>query len=333
MGNTIYDIAKAANVSIATVSRVMNNNGKVRTKTRDKVLKIADEMGYHPQAFAQGLASKKKNTIAVVVPMISNYFFMEVLAGIQDQVTNHEYELTVLNIKSDEDLFNQVEHQLKRQFAEGYIFISIHFEDEKWKKLQKYEPSIVIIDDYFGDFDSVSVDNRKGAFKATSYFIEQGYERIALLSAVESSKPVKQRIEGYQAALEYAGLPFDRSLIISSGSTYRDGFTEKDGYLAMKKILSLDPLPEACYSVSDVKAIGAIKAMDEMGIRIPMISNDNLAIAEYIGLSTVAQPMYEMGKIASQHVMDRIGEGTKDVEHTIYSPELILRSSSEKIKP
>ena len=329
MGKTIYDIAKAADVSIATVSRVINDTGRVKNKTRERVLRIADEMGYHPQAFAQGLASKKKNTLAVVVPVISNYFFMEVLAGIQDQLTNHDFELNIINIKSDEDLFSQIEHLLRRQIAEGYIFISIHFSDKQWGKLKRYDTSIVIIDDFFEDFDSVSVDNTKGAYKATKYFTDKGYTNIAMLSAAEYSKPIVSRVEGYKEALADASIPFRKDLVISGSDTYRDGFTEKNGYQAMEKILQMDPLPEACFSSSDIKSIGALKAMKDHGVYIPLIGYDNLAISKFIGLSTIAQPMYEMGCIASESLLKRIGEKKKKISHKIYSPELVIRESSE----
>ncbi len=330
MGITIYDIAKAADVSIATVSRVINDTGRVRSKTREKVLKLADEMGYHPQAFAQGLASKKKNTIAVVVPVISNYFFMEVLAGIQDQLSNHEYELNIINIKSDEDLFAQAEHLLKRQVAEGYIFISIHFSDEKWKSLKRYSKSIVIVDDWHKDFDSVNVDDKHGAYAATKHFVDQGYKKIAMISALENSKPIIKRIEGYKKALEDSGIEFDENLIVTGDSSYRDGFSEKNGYQAMKKLLAMDPLPDACFSASDIKSIGALKAMKEAGVHIPLISYDNLAISEYIGLSTVAQPMYEMGSIATEYLLERIDNNDKKISHTVYTPEIKLRESSNK---
>lgn len=329
MGKTIYDIAKAADVSIATVSRVINNTGRVKGKTRERVMKIADEMGYLPQAFAQGLASKKKNTIAVIVPMISNYFFMEVLAGIQDQLTDQDYELNILNIKSDEDLFDQVEYYLRRQMAEGYIFISIHFSDEDWKKLERYDSSLTIVDDYCSGFDSVSVDNKKGAYKATRYFVKEGYTTIAMLSALETSKPIQQRLEGYKQALEEEGIKFDDELVISGDISYRDGFTEKSGYEAMKKLLSMSQIPDACYCSSDIKAIGALKAMDEKGVYIPLISNDNLAISEYVGLTTIAQPMYEMGQVASKNLIERLNNPNKEITHTIYSPELIIRNSTE----
>lgn len=328
MGKTIYDIAKAAGVSIATVSRVFNNFENVTEKTREKVLKVASEMDYHPQAFAQGLASKKKNMIMVVVPVISNYFFMEVLAGIQDKLSDFDFELNIVNIKSDEDTLTQIENQLKRQWAEGYIFISIHLASEQWESIRRYDTPIVIIDDYYSGFDSVSVDNVKGMHRATRHFIDQGLSRIAMISASATSKPIIDRLKGYKLALEESGISYDENLVVSGDTLYRDGFTERGGYEAMKKILKMSPLPEACVCASDVKAIGALKAMRDSGIEIPIISYDNLAIAEFMGLTTVRQPMYDMGFLATQNLLDRFSKPDKPSSHTIYSPELVVRSSS-----
>jgi len=327
--NTIYDIAKAAGVSIATVSRVFNEKGRVRESTREKVLAVADEMGYHPQVFAQGLARKKKNSIMMFVPIISNHFFMEVLSAIQDKLTAKNFELNIVHITSDEDPFKQVEYQIKRQWADGYLFVSLHFSESKWEIFEKFDVPISVIDDSNSLFDSVNVDNVEGSFIATDYFIKKGYRRIAYLSAMPDSVPVKERLLGYEKALTKAGIQFDETLVQRGDDMARDGFTEKSGYQAMKKILAINPLPEACVCASDIKAIGAIKAMDESGIHIPLIGYDNLTIAEYIGLSTVHQPIYKMGAKATESLIKRIGKPKTESTKLIYKPELIIRGSSE----
>lgn len=329
MSHTIYDIAKAANVSIATVSRVFNESGSVRESTRDRVLQIADKMGYHPQVFAQALASKKKNLIAVVVPIISNYFFMEILAGVQDKLMNTGFELNIINIQSGLDQFEQIEHLIKRQRADGYIFISIHLPKEKWKELHRYEVPMSIVDDYSPAHDGVSVNNRKGAYKATSYLIEKGYQRVAMISALESSTPIIDRVEGYRQAHIDHGKPFDPNLIYTGDTSYRDGFTEKGGYEAMEKLLSSNDIPDACFCASDVQAIGAMKSMAERNHRVPVIGYDNIAVSKYIGLSTVKQPMYKMGEESTRYLMRRIEHPETRIEHTTYEPELIIRRSSE----
>jgi len=138
LAKTIYDIAKAAEVSIATVSRVFNRSGTVKESTRKKVLNIADEMGYHPQAYAQGLASKKKNNIMMLVPVMSNYFFTEILKGTQDILSNENIELNIVNINQEKGAFKQVEQIIKRQWADGYLFVSLHLDDSDLKKLRRY---------------------------------------------------------------------------------------------------------------------------------------------------------------------------------------------------
>lgn len=325
---TIYDIAQKAGVSIATVSRVFNNSTSVAEKTREKVLDVASTLGYHPQAFAQGLASKHKNVIMAVVPVISNYFFMEVLAGIQDRLSQHNYDLYIFNVSPD-NLFNQVEHVLKRRWAAGYLFISIHLQDEEWKELKRYKTPITLVDEYFDDFDSVSVDSTKGAYTATSYLLRLGYRRLAMISASDISKPVQDRVVGFEQALDEHGLN-PKEAVISKGDTrYRDGFTERNGYESMKIMLEQESPPEACFCCSDIQAIGAVKAMNDAGHRIPIISFDDIEVAEYVGLSTMRQPMYEMGFQATQKLIDRLKHRERTISHTIFSPELVVRSSTE----
>lgn len=329
MASTIYDIAHKAGVSIATVSRVFNQRTNVSEKTRQKVLAIAAEVGYHPQANAQGLASRKTNTITAVVPVISNYFFMEVLGGIQDKLNEFDYELTIYNISSGKDIFSQVEHVLKRRAAEGCLFISIHLEQKEWKLLAKYNTPITLIDEYFEGFDSVSVDNTQGAYRATKYLIEAGFKKVAMLSAVSTSKPIETRVAGYKKAHEDCNEPFNSSFIISGDSTYRDGFTERGGYEAMTKILTLHPNIEACFCASDIQAVGALKAMQDIGKHIPLIGYDDIELAEYIGLSTIRQPMRDMGFFATQNLIERLENPKKAISQTIYTPELILRDSTD----
>ncbi len=325
---TIYDIAKKAGVSIATVSRVFNNSANVSEKSRNKVLAVAEEIGYHPQAFAQGLASRKTNTVMVVVPVISNYFFMEVLGGIQDKLSEMNYELSIFNISPKKDVQEQVEHVLKRRWADGYLFISVHLEEEQWANLKKYNVPITLVDEYYDGFDSVSVDNAQGAYQAAKSFFKAGYTRVAMLSALETSAPIKDRIKGYRKALKEFNLPFDESLIVTGDTMKRDGFTERAGYEAMIKILTMEPVPEACFCASDIQAVGALKAMEDTGKYLPLVGYDDIELAEYMGLSTIRQPMREMGFFATQNLIDRMNNPEKAVSQTIYTPELITRSST-----
>ncbi len=329
MSKTIYDIAKAAGVSIATVSRVFNQAENVKPQTRKKVLKVADEMGYHPHVYAQGLASKKKNRIVMLVPVMSNYFFTEVLRGIQDSLSDESFELNIVNISNKKDAFLQAEETLKKRWAEGYLLVSLHFSEEQLKKLQRYKVPICLVDDFSSKFDSVSFNNEQGAFLATKYLTDKGYRNIVLLSAHSKSIPVRERLKGFKRALKGAGLAYREELVIAGDDMERDGFTELSGYQAMNKILEMDPRPDACFCTSDIKAVGALKAMKEKGVKIPLISFDNLTISEYVELSTVNQPMYDMGFRATNKLIQRLHNPDLRISNEIHHPELIIRSSTE----
>lgn len=328
MSATIYDIAREAGVSIATVSRVFNNNQNVSDKTRKKILAIAESMGYHPRVFAQGLARKNTKIIMALVPVISNYFFMEVLGGIQDALIDSEYNLNIYNITSNNDLLEQIEYVLRKGMADGYLFISLHMNEPEWKRLKRYQIPITLVDEYDSEFDSVSVDSVEGAYAATSYFVSKGYRKIAMIGGYPGAKPSRDRLSGFKRALNDAGLMTESDQVVTGDVLDRDGFTEEAGYQAMNKLLQLNTPPEACFCASDIQAVGALKAQRDACVSIPLISFDDIQIAHYLGLSTMKQPMFEMGELATHKLIERIANPDKLISHTVFSPELILRSSS-----
>jgi LacI family transcriptional regulator len=329
VSSTIYDIAREADVSIATVSRVFNNASNVSPKTREKVLEIADRFGYHPLAMAQGLARKKSKLITLIVPVISNSFFMEVLAGIQDRIAEFDYDLNIYNVRISDDLDQQVEYLIKRGMADGYLLISIHLNEKQWGIIKKLRKTIALVDEYHPDFDSVSVDSVEGAYQGTKYLIECGYERIAMITALVNSKPSQDRIRGYSRALQDHGRILNRSLIVTGDSVSRDGFTEQNGYEGMIRLMELDTLPDAVFCNSDIQAMGALKAMNDKGIHIPILGFDDLKFSEFLGLSSMRQPMYDMGWLALEKLVNRLDNNTIDVSHTVFSPELVVRDSTE----
>ncbi len=333
MSSTIYDIARLAGVSIATVSRVFNNNPKVTTATRDKVLDVASSLGYHPQAMAQSLARRKTGVINAIVPIISNYFFMEILAGMQDELAESDFYLQISNIKTSGEVRGdfvrkEVETIFNRGMSDGYIIISIHFDDNDWAYFKKFKRPIALIDEYYADFDSVSVNSVEGAYKATRSLITQGYHRIAMICAIADSKPVTERGSGFHKALQEAGIEFHQGLLFYGQDTERDGHTELNGYQAMSAILQSDQNFNAVFCNSDIQALGALKAMQDFNRQIPIVGFDDLSFSEFLGLSSIRQPMYKMGRIAIEKLIKRIHYPDTDITHTIFSPELIIRSSS-----
>jgi LacI family transcriptional regulator len=295
-------------------------------------MEVADRLGYQPHVYAQGLASKKKNRIMMLAPVMSNYFLTEILRGIQDCLASNDIELNIVNISQERPAVEQVENIIKKSWAEGYLLVSLHLNEKDLKSLERYNVPISLLDDHSNQFDSVSFDNVEGACMATEYLIKQGHRNIVILSAKEDAIPVRERMAGYRKALKKHDIPFHESLVVKGDNMERDGFNEQSGYEAMTKILKMDPLPDAVFCTSDIKAVGAQKAMRERGSKIPLISFDNLSISEYIGLSTVSQPMYQMGFDATEMLINRIGDSESERLHKKYVPELVIRSSSEKKK-
>lgn len=281
---------------------------------------------------AQGLARKKSRLITVIVPVISNHFFMEVLAGIQDKIADFDYDLNIYNVRITDDIDKQVEYLIKRGIADGYLLISVHLEDQQWLNIKKLNKNITLIDEYHPLFDSVSVDSIEGAYLGTNHLLDLGYQRIAMITALVDSKPAQDRINGYCRALQDSGRIVNPDLIVSVDNKNRDGFTEQNGYEAMKQILAMDPVPDACFCSSDIQAIGALKAMHDTGMQIPIMGFDDLRFSEFLGLSSMKQPMYDMGWLAMEKLLSRLENEQKEISHTIYSPELVVRSSSKTVK-
>lgn len=332
MSHTIYDIARQAGVSIATVSRVFNKSTKVSPKTRDKVLQIAEQVGYHPQGFAQGLAGRQKKVIMAVVPLLSNYFFLQVLNGIQDAISETDFELHIYNVKPKEERIGQLKRLLGRKWADGYLFVSIHLSNKEWEEIHTLSQPMVLIDDAYSASNYFQINNKQGACKATDYFLEKGLHRPALITAEKRSTPAAKRQEGFLETLNDYGVDTESVSIVTGDTTYRDGFNESNGYEAMNKLLALDTLPEAIFCVSDIQAVGALSAMKEQKVEIPIIGYDDIQLSRYIGLSTMRQPMSKMGYEGTKILFRHIDDEQSDLVQEAYIPELIHRSTTEKLQ-
>jgi len=329
LSNTIYDIARQADVSIATVSRVFNDSAKVSKATRDKVIAVAKEAGYHPQGFAHGLASRKNNIILAVVPVLSNYFFMQVLAGIQDKISEYNYELYIYNIKPNEDKLEQIQQLLRRKWAAAYLMVSIHLPDSKWKHLLEFDDPITLVDDSFREIDSIYVDNVHGAEVATQYLLNKGYLNPGMILPNRDSKPAQDRLEGFNNIIDKYHIRISPHNVVTGDTDYRDGYNEQNGYEAMQKMLALDTVPDACFCSSDIQAVGAMGALREAGESMPIIGYDDIKVAEYLGLSTISQPMYKMGEKAVEQIVQRIENPEQDLLQYVFPTELVKRSSTE----
>lgn len=335
MAITIYDIAEEAGVSIATVSRVFNNHPRVSPETRERVFEIARQLGYLPHVSAQSLARQKTHVVAAVVPVMTNYFYMEVIRGMQDALHETEFDLMLYASPTPQEVDSQLQRAAQRGRADGMLLFSTPITEKRQRLLQNSKQPVVLVDAFDEDYDSVSVDNIKGAEIATRHLIDNGCRHIAHITVDPEPVPARQRREGYEQALQSAGRSIVPELIAASRQRPY-GFVEEAGYEAMQMLLEREPACDGVFVATDTQALGALQKLQEADIAVPrqlaVVGFDGIAISEYAHLSTLCQPMYEMGKQAVDKLLTRIQEPGRPQSHTVFAPHLIERHSSARSK-
>jgi LacI family transcriptional regulator, galactose operon repressor len=334
MGVTIYDLAREAGVGIGTVSRCLNHHPSVSPETRAKVLAVAKRLSYQPHAYAQRLASKKTNTISLIIPFFTNYFFVEILQGVQDKAAEFEFDLILYGVNNPTQAEHYLRRSLHRGHVDGVMFFSMKFPDSYVAKFQQMNLPVVLVDTSHESFDSLRVKNKEGAMKATQHLISLGHRNIAMINATLENEPARRRLEGYRVALEQSGLQFDPSNIFTATIDKQDGFNREAGYSSMKEMIQRSSLRNpvsAVFVSSDVQAIGALEAARELGIRIPediaMVSFDDIELARHAQLSTMRQPLHDMGGLALEKLRARMKSPATPPSLTTFLPELIIRQT------
>lgn len=334
MGVTIYDLAREAGVGIGTVSRCLNNHPSVSPHTRAKVLDVAKRLSYTPHAYAQRLASKKTNTISTIIPYFTNYFFIQILEGVQDKAAELGFDLILYGVNNPA----QAEYYLRRSLHSGHVdgvmFFSMKFPENYVAKFQQINLPLVLVDAYHEKFDSIRIKNREGAKVATQHLLDLGHRNIAMINASLDTQPTRERLEGYRAALEERGIPFSMDKVIIAGTDKQDGFNREAGRASMKELIprlrGTDPIT-AVFVASDVQALGALDVAKEMGVRIPedlaVVSFDDIEMASHAQLTTMRQPMYDMGVLALEKLLERTRNVSAPPTLTMFVPELIVRKT------
>ncbi|KOH46833.1 LacI family DNA-binding transcriptional regulator [Sunxiuqinia dokdonensis] len=332
---TITDIARELNISPATVSRALNNHPAISRQTREAVIALARKLNYHPNLLALSLLRKRTNTIGVIVPEITSYFFSSVIGGVQDLLTAQGMNMIIG--QSNESL--EEEKALVEKFTsirvDGFL-ISPSRETKDYGHLQVLKDSLfplVIFDRDCEDLevDKVFVDEYRGALQAVEYLIHTGCRRIAHIAGSATLSTARHRLAAYRDALKKYQLPVLDDYIIESS-----GFTPEAGIEPTKHLLALPEPPDAIFTVNDGVAIGAMYVIKEAGISIPneisVIGFDDEPYSCYFkpSLSTVWQPTYELGMLSARILMKRVNAAqeafTPKVEKLF--PELIIRGSS-----
>ncbi len=298
---TIYDVAREANVSMATVSRVVNGNPNVKPTTRKKVLEAIDRLGYRPNAVARGLASKKTTTVGVIIPDISSIFYSELARGIEDIATMYKYNIILSN--SDQNLEKEL-HLLNTMLGkqvDGIVFMGGNITDEHVEEFKRSPVPIVLAAsvEEQGETPSVAIDYEQAIYDAVKLFIDKGHRDIAFVSG-PMQEPINRskKLQGYKRALEEAAIPFNEQFVAEGDYTYDSGME------ALQSLMGLDRKPTAILSATDEMALGIIHAAQDQGLSIPddldIIGFDNTRLSLMVRpqLSTVVQPTYDIGAVA-----------------------------------
>ncbi|MFE5319718.1 catabolite control protein A [Paenibacillus sp. NPDC056579] len=330
---TIYDVAREAGVSMATVSRVVNNNPNVKPQTRKKVFEAIERLGYRPNAVARGLASKKTTTVGVVIPDISNSIFSEVARGIEDIANMYHYNIILSNADKKKEKEIRVINTLLEKQVDGLLFMGGVVTDEHIQAFKTSAVPIVLCatTDEKNTIASVDIDHEKAAFDAVNVLIEQGHRNIAMISGtLQDPANGFSRYQGYKKALEAAGIPVREEYVRIGNYRYESGLE------VTKHFLELSDRPTAIFAATDEMAIGAIHTLQDNGLKVPddmsVISVDNIRMASMVRpqLTTVAMPMYDIGAVSMRLLTKLMNKETKDASEqmqVVLPHEVIHRNS------
>lgn len=309
------DVAHHAGVSSSTVSYVVNNGPRPVSKyTREKVLRAIKELGYRPDAVARNLRRQATNTVGLIIPDTCNTYFAEVAEGIESVAYEKNYMVVFCNsnYKLEREL-SYIDH-LYSERAAGIIIIPATSSAEPMNLLHKYKIPTVSLDRSAGGVDvpSVIANNFHGGFLATEHLLSLGHKRIACISRPVDLSHAEDRVRGYLAALEDAGIQHDPSLLA------RGGFRMENGKLAMKQLLDLAEPPTAVFCYNDMMAIGALRYAHERGLSVPgdisVVGFDDITESSYTcpALTTIHQDKFKMGRSGMKLLLDLINKKIED---------------------
>jgi len=334
MSSIMRDIAKECGVSITTVSRALRDKGEISPETKERILKVAEEMEYSANIPARVLAGGKSNTIGLIVADNSNPYFAKLILGIEDIAKKNDFGVILYNTSEDPELEIQGHRMLIEKRVDGLIITSLRTGRDPLISLQKNGIPFVLLNRYVENFktDWVRSDNEYGAYSLTKLLCSLGHKHILHITGSEEISSVRERITGYKKALKEFGIGFDPGLI------YHCDLKLDGGYQCAHRALSeLDPIPTAIFAYSDVIAVGVMKTLHEKHIRIPediaLVGYDNIDYSEFLepSLTTVDQFANEIGQKGMEILLRKIYKPENEIweeQQVIIKPMIVTRESS-----
>lgn len=337
MAVTIKDVAKKAGVSVATVSRVVNQKDihKVGPRTQKKIEKILKEMGYYPNTMARGLKTRRTYNIGVVFfwydkPHLSDFYLTRLLDGVFNFLSEKRYNILMNTFSREMGTEGVYSSFVNSGLVDGILAIAPPLNSRFFMDLKGRQLPFVLVNYQVNDRDISFVDclNTQGILDLVDHLLELGHKRIAFISGdIEFSKNALDRFNAFQYAAKKRGLPFSEELV------YQGNWTPDAGAEAVRKFLKAKPRPTAVMASTDLMAMGAIRELRAQGLRVPqdvaVTGFDDLPLSGLgdFPITTVHQPLFDMGVAATQMLLDRIEKRPIEYNHRLFPTKLIIRES------
>lgn len=328
---TIHDVAKEAGVSIATVSRVLNDTDYVSDEVRERVLQVAEDLHYRPSRVAQSLRSSKTQTIGVLVPQVDQPFFGKLTFAIQNALKGHDYYTLVANTMEDRTQENKYLEMLLEQRVEGVLIVPTGQSKLPFERLTSNGIPTVIIDRDISNVqtaDRILCNNRQGAEDAMQHLIDLGHTHICIMGGPSYSTAVQERIKGVRRAALASESDIAFDVVDLALPEFQRGVD------AALEVLRRDERPTAIFALSDIIAVSVLHAAQQIGLSVPddlsVIGFDDIPLASYSlpALTTVAQPVEDMGRLAAEALLERIDEKRTTPATQELMLELVVRQST-----
>lgn len=328
---TMHEVAVEAGTSVATVSRVINGNQRVSAELEARVRAAMQKLHYHPSSLARSLKMSQTMLVGILVPLLEHPGYSRMASGVENALFTRGYRGLICNAEEDEARESAYIEMLLQQRVDGIIINTSARHPEYLLELQKNNVPIVLFDRTIAgvDYHQVFCDNSRGGYTGVAHLAKLGHRRIGLIAAPTYPEVMHRRLAGAKQALRDYGVDDDPALIQLGDTQLFDM-----GYDAGTRLLQMQPRPTAIFSLTDVTAVGVMHAALDMGIRIPdelsVVGYDDLPIASYMmpPLTTVRQPLLEMGEMAVALLMKSMADPAAPIERAVLQTQLVVRQST-----
>lgn len=308
MSISIVELAQKAGVSVATVSRALNNKGPVSVKTRERIQQLAGQYNYKPNVNARGLQLQKTDTIGLILPELADEFFMDILRGVDEAASRSGYYIMVSSSHSSRDMLETMLEFMSSGRVDGVILMAPMLQVGLREMLSRSSSPIVLLNNYESLPNSacVNIKNLQGAYAMTEHLIRQGHKRIAVIKGPEGNCDAQQRLQGFQEAMAKNNTEVESDLLVSGD------FSSKSGYFAFMRLMNAEHKPDAIFALNDMMAVGCFEAARANGLSIPqdvaLAGFDDIYLTRFLTprLTTVHTPIMELGQRAVNYLLKMI---------------------------